>query len=305
MNYRKNKLERIEKVAHLYYEEDKTQGEIADMMNVSRPLVSRILQEARDLGIVEIRVHQSACDTETLLERLCQQYGLQGGVLFSNEESSAKIDHDIAKRMLEYIEEKQPEYLGIGWGSIIGAATKMLDCVSPHETAIKAVCPLVGNSNVSSRQYHSDENVRIIAECYSAQPIFLHAPAFYEDKEDRSLLYATNHYQETRRHWERLDMAMVGIHDITVENDVGYPMMRNIRTVGHLAAHAYDSNGNIVEPERDCIAHIPLNDLTHCRCVVGLCAADVSPVALLGALRTRLLTHIFVKESLVASLLEA
>ena len=60
MNYRKNKLERLTRVAHLYYEEDKTQGEIAALMNISRPLVSRILQEARDVGIVEIRVHRPA-----------------------------------------------------------------------------------------------------------------------------------------------------------------------------------------------------------------------------------------------------
>ncbi|MCD8357223.1 MAG: hypothetical protein LUE11_11735 [Clostridia bacterium] len=304
MNYRKNKLERLAKVAHLYYEEEKTQGEIANLMHVSRPLVSRILHEARDIGIVEIRVHQPACDTEAMLKRLCQRYGLQGGVLFSDEESSAMIDHNIAKRTLEFIEEEQPDCLGIGWGTIIGTATKMLDHIPPHETTMKSVCPLLGNSSGSLRQYHSDENVRIIAECYDAKPVFLHAPAFYGDEEERSLLYATRHYQEVCRQWERLDMALVGIHDTTVEHDVGYPMVRNIRTVGHLAAYAYDTNGNIVAPERDCIAHIPLENLAHCRCVVGLCAADVSTVALVGALKTGLLTHIFVRESLTESLLE-
>lgn len=57
MKYRKEKLERLARVAHLYYEENKTQGEIADMLRVSRPLVSRMLNEARSIGIVEIRVH--------------------------------------------------------------------------------------------------------------------------------------------------------------------------------------------------------------------------------------------------------
>ncbi|MDD6611953.1 MAG: sugar-binding domain-containing protein [Clostridiales bacterium] len=304
MNYRKNKLERLTRVAHLYYEEDKTQGEIATLMNISRPLVSRILQEARDVGIVEIRVHRPACDRETLQERLCQQFGLQEAVLFSDEESSARIDHDIAKRMLEFIEERQPEYLGIGWGSIIGTATKLLDRIPPHATSIRSVCPLLGNSSVSSRQYHSDENVRIIAECYGAQPVFLHAPIFYPDEEERNLLYATRHYQAVSRQWDKLDMALVGVHDTTIERDVGYPMERNSRTVGHLAGNSYDRNGSIVAPERNCIVHIPVENLTHCRCVVGLCAADVSPMALIGALRTGILTHIFLRESLAETLLE-
>lgn len=304
MNYRKNKLERLTRVAHLYYEEDKTQGEIATIMNISRPLVSRILQEARDVGIVEIRVHRPACDRETLQQRLCQRFGLQEAVLFYEEDTNVSIDYDIAKKILEFIEERQPQHLGIGWGSIIGAATKLMERLPSRPTSVRSVCPLLGNSSVSSRQYHSDENVRIIAEFYDAQPVFLHAPIFYQDEAERNLLYATRHYQDVSRQWGKLDMTLVGIHDITVERDIEYPMVRNSRTVGHLAAHAYDRNGSIVAPERDCIAHIPLEHLTHCRCVIGLCATDVSTAALLGALRTGILTHVFLQESLAETLLK-
>lgn len=304
MNYRKNKLERLTRVAHLYYEEDKTQGEIATLMNISRPLVSRILQEARDVGIVEIRVHRPTCDRDTVQEYLCQQFGLQEVVLFSDEESSAKIDHDIAKRMLAFVEKRQPEYLGLGWGAIIGIATRLLDRVPPHNTAIRSVCPLVGNSDVSSRQYHSDENVRIVAEHYDAQPVFLHAPVFYQDEAECNLLYATRRYQDVSHLWDKLDMALIGVHNTMIEQDVGYPMKHNKRTVGYLAGNSYDQYGSIVAPERNCIVHIPVEPLNHCRCVVGLCAADVSAAALLGALRTGMLTHVFLRESLAQTLLE-
>lgn len=304
MNYRKNKLERLTRVAHLYYEEDKTQGEIATLMNISRPLVSRILQEARDVGIVEIRVHRSACDRDTVREYLCQRFGLQEVVLFSDEESDEKINHDIAKQMLTFIEKRQPEYLGVGWGKIIGTATRLLDRVSSHNTAIRFVCPLVGNSNVSLRQYHSDENVRIVAERYGAQPVFLHAPVFYQDERECSLLYETRRYQDVNHLWDKLDMALVGVHNTMIEQDVGYPMKHNKHTVGYLVGNSYDQYGSMVEPERNCIVHIPAEPLNHCPCVVGLCAADVSSTALLGALRTGMLTHVFLRESLAQTLLE-
>ena len=50
-------LERRKKLAYVarrYYLEDQKQSDIARELGVSRPLVSRMLSEARELGIVEI-----------------------------------------------------------------------------------------------------------------------------------------------------------------------------------------------------------------------------------------------------------
>lgn len=224
MNDRKDKIERLSKVARMYYEDDQTQGEIADVLHVSRPLVSRMLREARDIGIVEIRVRQ---------------------------------------------------------------------------TSVQAVCPLIGNSSVSSRNYHTDENVRIIAGGMCAQPKFLYTPAFAADEQERSLLCNTSHYRSISAQWDKLDMALVGIHEFSAVDDADRARIPDAVTAGHMVAYAFDVNGRMIRPEADCAIHIPLDKLSNCRQVIGLCAADVSPRALAGALRTGLLTHVFARESLV------
>ena len=56
MNIRQDRLQRLTYVARCYYEQARTQNEIASELGVSRPLVSRMLREARRLGIVEIRI---------------------------------------------------------------------------------------------------------------------------------------------------------------------------------------------------------------------------------------------------------
>ncbi len=298
MNYRKNKIERLSKVAHMYYEEDRTQGEIADLLHVSRPLVSRMLREARDLGIVEIRVHSPVCDADALLGRLCQRYGLQGGALIPETENNSMSDFNLAQKLLEHIESEKPKALGIGWGTIIGTLTALLERVSPRQSSVQLVCPLVGNSSVSLRKFHTDENVRIIAEGLSAQPKFLYTPAFPADLNERNLLVETSHYRTISAQWDHLDMAIIGIHETTTAIDVHYPLMQDSRTVGHMIAYSYDINGRFIRPESDYLVHIPLEKLSKCRQVIGLCAADVSPCALAGALRTGLLTHVFVRETL-------
>ena len=45
------------RVAELYYEQGLNQNEVAKLLNVSRPTVSRLLDEAKEAGVVEIVIH--------------------------------------------------------------------------------------------------------------------------------------------------------------------------------------------------------------------------------------------------------
>ena len=53
-----DKQKKLAYVARRYYLEDQKQSDIARELGVSRPLVSRMLSEARELGIVEITIHE-------------------------------------------------------------------------------------------------------------------------------------------------------------------------------------------------------------------------------------------------------
>ena len=46
----------LQKVSKLYYEGDYTQQEISKRLKISRPKVSRLLKQARELGIVKISI---------------------------------------------------------------------------------------------------------------------------------------------------------------------------------------------------------------------------------------------------------
>ena len=67
------KLEKQRRLAHVarrYYLEDQKQSDIARELGISRPMVSRLLAEARELGVVEIRIHDPECREDSLLEEL-------------------------------------------------------------------------------------------------------------------------------------------------------------------------------------------------------------------------------------------
>ena len=74
---KKDILHTIVQVARLYYEQDLSQQEIADKLRVSRSLIAKYLIQAREEGVVEIRVIDPAESNENLSQVIKDQYGLQ------------------------------------------------------------------------------------------------------------------------------------------------------------------------------------------------------------------------------------
>ena len=49
-------VQKLVEVARMYYERNMTQAEIAAKLGVSRPLVGKLLEKAREMGIVNIEI---------------------------------------------------------------------------------------------------------------------------------------------------------------------------------------------------------------------------------------------------------
>ena len=90
-----DKQKKLAYVARRYYLEDQKQSDIARELGVSRPLVSRMLSEARELGIVEITIHEPGAKSASLLDRLRLSSSIRSGVLVEDGE-----DDDTTNQLL-------------------------------------------------------------------------------------------------------------------------------------------------------------------------------------------------------------
>lgn len=66
----KEKVQRIIEVSKLYYINDMTQNEIAKELGISRPLVSKILNDAKELGFVTIQIKSPFEEEKLSYEKL-------------------------------------------------------------------------------------------------------------------------------------------------------------------------------------------------------------------------------------------
>lgn len=310
MNARNDKLQRLAHIARLYYLEDKKQSEIAGEMGVSRPLISRMLQEARDLGIVEIHIHDPNERGNAILGRLRTVFSLSGGILVEDQGDDSEINRCLSDGILRLLQNLGSKRVGVGWGHLTGALVSYCDSGKNHsKLAIEHICPMIGNANVAIRNYHTNENVRILAERVGAKPHFLYLPAFVETREERDILFSTDLYQQVYHEWELMDTALVNIGNYPTSPDFASvarygDKLQKQKACGRLIAYYYDENGRIIESDRDFSIQIPLSLLARCRNVVGLCSANTSEKALRGALRTGLFTHLIAREALVQSILD-
>ena len=305
-------LERRKKLAYVarrYYLEDQKQSDIARELGVSRPLVSRMLSEARELGIVEIAVHEPGAREARLLERLRLSGPIRGGVLVEDGPDNDATNRALSQGAVELLRQLGSRRLGVGWGYLIGQLVTWLEENPQPDSAITDICPLVGNASIPARNYQSNENVRLMAQQLGAVPHFLYLPALPESLEEKQVLCSTEVYRQIHQQWGALDTALVNIGDYPSSPDfaslVRYgSLLQRQRACGRMLISYFTEEGTVIRSDQDPAIQIPIDILRRCPNIIGVCSANTSAKALGGALRSGFFTHIVARGELVRGLLD-
>ena len=303
------KQKKLAYVAQKYYIEDQKQSDIARDLGVSRPLISRMLSEARELGIVEITIHEPGAREARLLERLRLTSSIRGGVLVEEGESSDGTNRLLSQGAVELLRQLGVRRLGVGWGYLIGQLVSWLEENPQPNSTITDICPLVGNASIPARNYQSNENVRLMAQQMGATPHFLYLPALPDSLEEKQLLCSTEVYRQIQQQWETLDTALVNIGDYPSSPDfaslVRYGnLLQQQRACGRMLIYYFNEDGFVIQSEQDFAIQIPIDILKRCPNIIGVCSANTSAKALRGALKSGFFTHIAARAELIKTLLE-
>ena len=303
------KKKRLAHVARKYYMEDQKQSDIARDLGVSRPLISRMLSEARELGIVEITIHEPGAREARLLEQLRLSSSIRGGVLVEEGESSDGTNRLLSQGAVELLRQLGVRRLGVGWGYLIGQLVSWLEENPQPNSTITDICPLVGNASIPARNYQSNENVRLMAQQMGATPHFLYLPALPESLEEKQVLCSTEVYRQIYQQWEGLDTALVNIGDYPSSPDfaslVRYgSLLQRERACGRMLIYYFNEDGFVIQSEQDFAIQIPIDLLKRCPNIIGVCSANTSVKALRGALKSGFFTHLVARAELIKALLE-
>ena len=261
---------------------------------MSRPLISRMLSEARALGVVEITVHEPGDRSAALLDRLRLSSSIRGGVLVEDGEDDDATNPLLSQGAVELLRQIGARRLGVDCGHLIGQLVTWLEEYPQPNSSVTDIFPLVGNASIPARNYQSNENVRLMAQQLGANPHFLYLPALPDSLEEKEVLCSTEVYRQIQQEWERMDTALVNIGNYPSSPDfaslVRYgSLLQQQHTCGRMLVYCFNEAGTVIQSEQDFVIQIPIDTLKQCPNIIGVCSANTSAKALRGGPPVRLL----------------
>lgn len=287
----KNNIFLLERVAWLYHVTKKTQQEIANMLNISRSKVSRILQEAERKGIVESRVklrnHQYYPEVELELTSLFQLHDCL--VVPTLEEHRVDFFGDAAAQYIERIIE-EGDILGVAWGWTLKEVFSRFK--TGKDLSSVTIVQLLGGLSSEGPEMNIYDVTKYIP---GAKYYYLYAPAIVSCPEARKYFMLEPQIQKVFEMMSKIDKAFLGVGDVGVEASLlkaGFVTAQQMNelvesgAVGDVVGRYFDLEGRPVKTEMDeRIVGITLEQLRNIPLRVGLALGERKVKPLVGALR--------------------
>lgn len=175
--------------AWLYYVDQLTQSEVADILNLSRATIVAMLQEARERGIVKIRIDTEVASRTRLSRAIAARFGLEAVSVIPSLGGTPLIRRlgEAGARVLADMLEPD-DILGVAWGRTVLAVARAMpttDAVSPL-----TVVQVAGSSPGSSADFSPELCSSLLATRLGARCVNLLAPVVVSSQELRDRLLA-------------------------------------------------------------------------------------------------------------------
>jgi len=299
------------KVSKMYYEEGLAQDDIILRLNLSRSKISRLLQQARDEGVVQITVTTPRHMYSDLENRLEKQYGLAEVLIVEahSGDSIENIIHELGVAAAGYLERVvgPTTPLGISWGSTLHA---MVAALHPKRLPKTKVVQIIGGLGQPEAEVHATDLCRRLARSLGSQLTLLPVPGIVATQNARNVLLSDLYVRQAIEMFNHLDIVFVGIgapiadsvliRDGSILSHTELELLLKKGAVGDIALRFFDSQGQPVHSEVDeRVIGITLEQLTCIRRVVGIAGGPEKYPSILGALRGKLI-NVLITDSIMA-----
>ncbi len=246
----------LAEMADLYYNQGKTQSEIAKYYDTNRFRVAKLLQDARNEQIVEIRINHSNERNSSLETELMRKLPLNRAIVV-NTQYASYIDaiKMLGKAGADYLMNilRPGMTMGLTWGKTVYSGVSQIPSVVGNP--ISAI-QLTGGIRMSNPSVESRELVRTVASAFNGTCHYLDAPIYIKDPTIRKKIYQEPIIRKTLDKASALDVVLSGIgsrsslpntnvafRDYLTEKDISMQE----HCIGSLYGYVLDEAGKIAD----------------------------------------------------------
>ncbi|WP_197277467.1 sugar-binding transcriptional regulator [Bacillus sp. FJAT-27245] len=249
----KDKLYKIIEAAKLYYLLDYNQHDIAKVLGVSRPTVSRLLQAAKSEGIVQITIKDPMENVESLAEELERKFGLKKAIVVSIPQYEETIIKTfLGEAAAAYLDEivKDGDIIGVTWGTTVYHAAVELKQKAVNNVK---VVQLKGGVSHSETNTYASEILYLFGKAFNTAPHNLPLPAIVDHPVVKQAMEADRHIKRILELGKQANIAMFAVGTVKEESllfQLGYFSQSDLdslygKAVGDICSRFFDRDGKI------------------------------------------------------------
>jgi DNA-binding transcriptional regulator LsrR (DeoR family) len=239
-------------------------------MSVSVASVSRALDKARKMGIVQFTIQADPDDfsqTEVAVE---QAFGLNECLLVPSFERVEHVYVAMGRVLAEVLSRvlHPGEILGLSWGETLKAIGESMPALPIGGVD---VVPIIGALGTIDTGIYPGSLARAFAEKVGGTPYLVNTPAIVSSEAVRRSLMSDSGFQQILEMWRRLNVVILGAGDLGQDSSMyranifGAAELDSMQAAGGFAAcnfHILDRAGRPVPSEvADRVVKISLSDL--------------------------------------------
>jgi DNA-binding transcriptional regulator LsrR (DeoR family) len=265
-------LEFLAQVASWYYEEGLDQETIAQRIRRSRSMVSRLLDKARQAGLVEVHVHYPLRTEPALEQALCSTFGLSEALVLAQPPT----DYRLLLRRLGELGARALQarlhddmVIGVGWGTGVHAVVQAMPELSLRKVTVVQLIGAIGHGDPL---VDGNELARWLAQKLGGSYRYLPAPVLVETEEVARTLLRNRTIAETVELALSSEVVLTGIG--TAAPGLSGLLRAGYLSEGDLAEFAQlGIVGDLLGFQIDAEGHTA--DISYNRRVIGLPNLDV------------------------------
>jgi DNA-binding transcriptional regulator LsrR (DeoR family) len=278
------------RAAWLAYVGGMTQAQVAKRLGMNRIRVNRMLAQARDQGVVQIRINSRIANCVALEERLRERYGLEDVIVVPSPSEAALVPQTIAAAAGLALSERVSNGMsvGVGWGRTLRYSIKSVAVRPvPGLSVVSLLGTLTGDSILNSY-----ETASRFADLFDARCRYFAAPIFADTEASRDMFVRERILREALDQAHKVDMAFISVGPVgrdTTNFRLGMISEEDVISltkagaVGDLCAHFIDAHGELVDhPLNRRVIALPPKALRDIKTVI-LASGGIDKVAVLRA----------------------
>ena len=292
------------KIARMYFEDDLTQHQIAERLRLSRQKVQRLLQQAREEGIVQIGIRPIMGIFSDLEKALEARYGLREAVVIttSNYDNHPTVAREVGAAAAEYLARviRSKDRIVISWGeSILGMVNAVSYGPRVNVEGVRVIQGLGGLGD-PNHEGHGAELTRRLAKALDAEAVLLPAHGVAGSRSARNALLKDRYVSQALEEAREATLAVMGIgaprsDSILVEEGrivrwAELEALMKTGAVGDINLRYFDAHGQAVSSDLDeRMIGLTLKEIRRIGHVVGVAGGSAKLKAIRGALEGKLI----------------